>query len=76
MMNIQITSATVVRNPQGPDVVYFKTVLPDGCWPYRGTAQLRLDLAADSAEQYLGEHFPELPYEVVGTFKNSEGATP
>jgi hypothetical protein len=66
---MKITKITVVRSKHGPDHVLADTDLPCGTFPYTGQQPIHFDLAADSAEKYLADHFAGIPIEIVGPGK-------
>jgi hypothetical protein len=62
---VNITKIVTVRMTHGGDTTYLHTDLPDGIWPYEGTATLSLFLARGFAEQYVDANFPGIPHEVI-----------
>ena len=55
---LEIEHARVVRSSGQADIVYLKTDLPNGCWPYEDRQTLQFSVAAGTAENYLQKHFP------------------
>jgi hypothetical protein len=61
---MQITKATLLKG-RGADQVLLDTDLPNGCWPYNGTQDVRFSVAAGSGDEYLKAHFPDVPVVIV-----------
>lgn len=49
----------------GPDELSIEVDLPEGCWPYRGNASIKMHTAKGSGEEYIKRHLPNVPYTVV-----------
>ena len=64
-MNLQITKIVCVRIKAGGDHVYLHTTLPQGVWPFEGTASLHLDLARGTSKEYCATNFPNVPYSEI-----------
>lgn len=65
MDSIKVLRITVIRLNESTDKLIFHTDLPDGCWPYEKTATINMELASNSAEEYLSKHFPNTSFEVI-----------
>ncbi len=59
-MNIKIVSISIIQG-FGPDFIHLSTELPNGCWPFKGEASLKMEVACGDAERYCAEHFPAVP---------------
>ncbi len=63
-MNIEVTNICIVATG-GTDAVLIDTTLPQGVWPFNGTATVKLDVARNQGEEYVKKNFPGVPYRVV-----------
>jgi len=64
MFLLKINSAVVIRGA-GTDKVSLRTELPCATWPYTGEQDFSFEVAAGKAEEYLKEHFPDVPFYVI-----------
>lgn len=58
-MYIKITQIEILRMG-GADRIFLQTELPEGCYPFKGIAHLRLDVASGNAEEYCKKNFPNV----------------
>lgn len=65
MTTVAITKVECVRLRYGGDNVYLYTTLPQGVWPFTDLAILKLDLARGTAEEYIQEHFSDIPFKLI-----------
>ena len=69
---MNIIKAQIVRDG-GPDNVSLTTDLPEATWPFEDKLCLNFVVRAGDAEKYLGEHFPDVPIEVIDVRKGRRG---
>lgn len=62
---MNITSITIIHSQFGSDVLLLHTDLPEGVFPFKGTAVLKLDIAAGHGEEYCKKHFPDIEIKVI-----------
>jgi hypothetical protein len=62
----EIKSVKVITG-DGPDHVVIETTLPDGCWPYTGTADFRTEVAHNAGVEYVRKHFNREPDLIIST---------
>lgn len=63
-MEIEINKIICVRGA-GADVLLLETTLPNGCYPFTGTATVKMDVAAETAEKYCEENFSSVELKIV-----------
>lgn len=49
----------------GPDQLLMECDLPEGTWPYKGNASVKMDVASGGGETYVKTHFKDVSYTVV-----------
>jgi len=62
-MNIKRIS--IVLRKYSTDKVYLHTDLPGSTFPFYENLILQFDCAANRAKDYVAEHFPNIPVEVI-----------
>jgi hypothetical protein len=65
MFTINIKSVTLLRTDHSPDYLFLHTDLPEGCFPYKDKATLRLEVAAGHGEKYLMDNFNVKPNSII-----------
>lgn len=65
---VSFSSAIIVIS-SGADIVFFKSDLPNGIWPYTGSQQFKIELSKGSAEEYLKKNFKGIDLKIVDVNK-------
>lgn len=63
---MNILHITIVKT-QATDKLCMTTDLPAACWPYKGNAEVIMEVAFDWGEEYVRQHFPNVPLKVEYT---------
>ncbi len=63
-----ITNITIVCGKNGPDKISMFTNLPSAMYPYTGYQDINMSVANGKGEEYIKEHFPNVPFEIVKTY--------
>ncbi len=50
---------------KGPDILLLKLDIPNGMWPYDGQSSAKIEVAAQKGEDFVKEHFKDIPYEII-----------
>ncbi len=62
---MNLISYTIVKAKHGPDYVFINTDLPSSEFPFTGTLTLKFSCAANTGEQYMQKHFPNIKGTII-----------
>jgi len=64
-MKIEITKITVLISKNKADELLLHTNLPEGCYPYKGNAHLKITIAKGIAEKYIEDNLNGVEFELI-----------
>ena len=64
-MKVEFKTVKVLTSKQSTDTIILYTELPNGVYPYKGTATLEMKVASGKGGEYALKHFPKCFIEVI-----------